>query len=287
MKAVTWILIKRRLYHAFVIAVMVIVAMWVLFPLYWATVTSFKKPIDCMTASFIPFIQFQPVLDNWISEFSLRLPEISNGLKNSTIVSLFSAIFTIVIGAPAGYALARFNYKRLSNQDIALYILGQRVLPPIVILIPLFFAFKTLRLLDTHLALILVYTAFQLPFGVIMMMNSFREIPVQIEESAEIDGCSKISCFLRISLPLVAPTLAAVALISFAFSWNDFMVALTLTYQNASTMPVVIGSVENSQGVQFWFASTRGLITILPPVLISLVISKYIVKGLTFGAVKG
>jgi multiple sugar transport system permease protein len=146
---------------------------------------------------------------------------------------------------------------------------------------------KTFNLLDTQLALILANATFTMPFSVLIMRDAFKELPVELEESALVDGCSPLQAFWRIALPLAAPAVVAAAIISFAFAWNEFLFALILTYEKATPMTVLIAGVEHTQGVQFEQVSTRLLIAMLPPVILVLLVQRWIVRGLTFGAVKG
>jgi len=146
---------------------------------------------------------------------------------------------------------------------------------------------KFLRLLDNPIALIIANATFTMPFAVLIMRDAFKELPIELEESALVDGCSHFSAFWRIALPLAAPAIAAAAIISFAFSWNEFLFALILTYERARPMSVIIAGVEHTQGIQFEFVATRLLVAILPPALLALTVQRWIVRGLTFGAVKG
>ena len=269
--------------------VIIIVATgWVVAPFYWAIVTSFKEPTVILNKpSLIPWLQFTPTLSNWANELGQRASEITRGLKNSVIISLGATLIATALGTLAGYGLARFKFRRWQNKDMTMWFLSQRFLPPMATVIPFFLVMKTLKLLDTQLSLILVNATFTLPFAVLMMRDAFKELPIELEESAWVDGASRFVSFVRIALPLAAPAVAAAAVICFAFSWNEFIFALILTLKNAQPMTVVIAGVEHTQGIQFWFVATRLLIAILPPALLALTAQQYIVRGLTFGAVKG
>jgi multiple sugar transport system permease protein len=142
-------------------------------------------------------------------------------------------------------------------------------------------------LVDTRLGLILVNVTFTIPFTVMILRDAFRELPVELEESALVDGCSRLQALLRIDLPLVAPALVSAGIISFAFAWNEFLFAFILTYSKATPMTVVIAGTSDTQGIQFWYVSTRMLMAILPPTILAMTIQRYVVRGLTFGAVKG
>ncbi|RME44012.1 MAG: carbohydrate ABC transporter permease [Chloroflexi bacterium] len=280
---------KGSLWSRILIWIVIIIAVvWGVFPFYWAIVTSFKQPGVILTKpSLIPWLQFQPTLENWQVELGQRWPEISRALRNSVIISLGATILAITLGTLAGYGLARFRFRRWKNADMSLWFLSQRFLPPMVTAIPFFLVIKNLNLLDTQLALILTNTTFVIPFAVLIMQDVFRELPRELEESAVVDGASPLGAFWYIALPLAAPAIAAAAVICFAFAWNEFIFALILTYQNAQPITVVIAGVEHTQGIQFWFVATRLLLAILPPALLALLAQRYIVRGLTFGAVKG
>jgi multiple sugar transport system permease protein len=160
-------------------------------------------------------------------------------------------------------------------------------MPPVLFVIPFFLLMRYLFLLDSVWALILLNATFTLPFPVIIMSQMFRELPVELEESARVDGASRFQAFTRIALPLVAPGLVATWIICLAFSWNEFLFALALTSNRAIPMPVIIAGAEHTRGVQFWFVGVRVLLTMLPPTILALLAQRYIVRGLTLGAVKG
>lgn len=260
---------------------------WLIFPLYWGIITSLKRPADVFKMSFIPFIQFQPTLDNWRAEIIYRGREIFSGMSNSFIIAISTALIALVIGTMAGYGLARFNYRRWKNNNIALWILSQRFLPPAATVIPFFLLMHNLKLIDTRFQLVLVNVTFTIPFAVLILRDAFRELPVEIEESALVDGASWFETFWRVALPLVSPALVSAAIICFAFTWNEFLFAFILTYSKATPMTVIIAGTSDTQGVQFWYVSTRMLMAIMPPVVLALTIQQYVVRGLTFGAVKG
>lgn len=269
------------------IIAMVIATVWLIFPFYWAVITSLKKPADVFKLSFIPFVQFQPTLENWRTELTLRTKEVVGGLSTSFIVAVSAAAIALAIGTLAGYGLARFRYQRWKNRDIAMWILSQRFLPPAATVIPFFLMMRKFGLIDTPLALILVNVTFTIPFTVMILRDAFGELPLELEESALVDGCTPFQTLVWIALPLVAPALVSAAIISFAFTWNEFLFAFILTYSQATPMTVVIAGTQDTQGVQFWYVSTRMLMAVIPPIILAMAIQRYIVRGLTLGAVKG
>lgn len=269
----------------FAVALIALAVAWVIFPFYWAFLNSIKKPADTFTNTFIPFLQFQPTLEHWTGE--LAIPETRQALLNSTLIAVGAATISILIGAPAAYALARFRFTRPSNRFFITWFLSQRILPPVLFVIPFFLIMRELRLLDSVFALILLNATFTMPFSVIILSQMFRELPQELEEAAYVDGATTFQAFRQVALPLVLPGLVAAWIICMAFSWNEFLFALSLTTKAAIPMPVIIAGAEHTRGVQFWYVGVRTLLTLLPPTILALLAQRYIVRGLTFGAVKG
>ena len=255
------------------------------FPLYWAISTSLRNPADTFTVTGlgIPFVHFKPTLDNFRTELST--PEGFRALRTSLFFSISATVLALGLGMPAAYALARFRFW--SNADITVWFLSQRVLPPVATLIPFYIVFRNIGLLDTPYALILVNTTFVLPFVVVIMRQTFLDLPVELEEAALVDGASVFGAFMRVALPLAAPAAAATAMIIFAFTWNEFLFSSSLGITQTKMMPAHMAGAVDTRGVQFWFMATRALIAMIPPVLLALLAQRYIVRGLTLGAVKG
>ena len=257
------------------------------FPIYWAFSQSLRNPLDTFTvAGFgIPWVNFEPTLGNWRDQLST--PETARSLINSTFISTLAALLAVLLGAPAAYAIARFRFDRWSNRDITVWFLSQRVLPPVATVVPFYLIMRSLNLLDTHLALILINATFVLPFVVVILRQTFLDLPIELEEAALIDGAGHLGAFLRVALPLAAPSMAATALIIFAFTWNEFLFAVAISSDKAITVPVHIAGAIDTRGVQFWFMGVRAMTVMIPPVIIALVAQRYIVRGLTLGAVRG
>lgn len=265
----------------------VVLAMAFFFPIYWAFSTSLRNPIETFTVSGvgIPWIDFQPTLANWIDQ--LETAETRRALGNSTIIALSATVLALALGLPAAYALARFRFRRVPNKDLTVWFLSQRVLPPVATVIPFYLVMRSLDLLDTRLALILINATFILPFVVVIVRQTFLDLPVELEEAAFVDGATFFQAFRKIALPLAMPAIAATGLIIFAFAWNEFLFAITIASRNAMTIPVHMAGAVDTRGVQFWFMAVRALIAMIPPVVIALLAQHYIVRGLTLGAVKG
>ena len=265
--------------------VMGVALFWVIFPFYWAFLNSIKKPAETFEPTWIPFLQFTPTLEHWQAE--LAIPEIRHALLNSTMIAVGAATLAVFLGTLAAYALARFRFNRPSNSGLTTWFISQRVMPPVLFVIPFFLLMRQLRLLDSVWALILLNATFTLPFPVIILSQMFRELPLELEEAARVDGASRFQTFVRIALPLVAPGLVAAWIICLAFSWNEFLFALALTSKSALPMPGLSAGAEHTRGVQFWFVGVRVMLTMLPPTILALLAQRYVVRGLTLGAVKG
>jgi multiple sugar transport system permease protein len=265
----------------------VVVALIFLFPLYWAASTSLRNPIDTFTVAGlgIPWIDFEPTLENWTQQ--LATAETRRALANSTIIAIGAAALALLLGTPAAYALARFRFTRIPNRDLTVWFLSQRVLPPVATVIPFYLVMRALGLLDTHIALILINATFILPFVVVIVRQTFLDLPLELEEAALVDGAGHFGSFWRIALPLAMPSIAATGLIIFAFAWNEFLFAIAISSREAITIPVHMAGGVDSRGVQFWFMAVRAMIAMIPPVIIALLAQRFIVRGLTLGAVKG
>ncbi len=263
------------------------VAAVVFLPFYWAISLSVRNPREAFTVTGlgVPFLQYKPTLANWKTE--LATGETQRALVNSLVIAAGTALVVVMVGTPAAYAIARFRFRRPSNEDITLWFLSQRVLPPVATAIPLFLMIRYMGLLDTRTGLVLLNVTFNLPLVVVIMRQAFIDLPVEIEEAALVDGAGHADIFLRVCLPLAAPSLAAAVLIVIAFTWNEFLFALMIGSLNAKVIPVHMAGALDTRGVQFWFVAVRTLIAVTPPVLLALLAQRYIVRGLTFGAVKG
>jgi multiple sugar transport system permease protein len=265
--------------------IVVVALFWVLFPFYWAFINSIKKPAETFRPTWIPVLQFTPTLEHWTSE--LAIPETRRALLNSTLIAMGAATLSTILGTVAAYALARFRFKRPNNGFFTTWFLSQRIMPPVLFVIPFFLLMRQVNLLDTVLGLILLNATFTLPLPVIILSQMFRELPSELEEAARVDGASRIQAFLQVALPLVAPGLVAAWILCLAFSWNEFLFGLSLTSKSAMPMPVIIAGAEHTRGVQFHYVGVRSLLTMLPPTILALLAQRYIVRGLTLGAVKG
>jgi multiple sugar transport system permease protein len=265
----------------------VTVALLFAFPIYWAFSQSLRNPLDTYTVAGlgVPWINFTPTLNNWIDQ--LGTPETGMALYNSTVIAVSAALLALALGTPAAYAIARFRFERWKNRDITVWFLSQRVLPPVATVIPFYLTMRYLGLLDTKFALVLINATFVLPYVVVILRQTFLDLPIELEEAALIDGAGHWGAFWRIAVPLAAPSMAAAGLIIFAFTWNEFLFAVAIGSNSAITVPVHIAGAIDTRGVQFWFMGVRAMTAIIPPIIIALIAQRYIVRGLTLGAVRG
>jgi multiple sugar transport system permease protein len=261
-------------------------AIVVLFPIYWTITTSFKEKLDVfMGPKYLPWIDFEPVLKWWKRLFTVERSEVFPPFKNSIIIATISSFIAMLFGTMAAYALTRFRFKlgRLGNQDILVWIISQRMMPPIVTVLALFLMFKVVSekyLLDSWVGMILVYSSFNLPIAVWVMRNFLSQIPISIEEAAMVDGASRFQIFFKIVLPLTLPSLTATFLLCFIFAWNEFLFALFLTFSDARTVPILIASQHFQRGPQWWDISALSTLAIAPVIIIALMLQRYLVRGL-------
>jgi multiple sugar transport system permease protein len=277
--------VKKTLLNRFLDLITYIALFVALFPIMWMVLTSFKTSWEAQ--SIPPVWVFQPILDNYISLFtgSGSSGDFKVLLLNSTIVSLTSTFLSVFCGALAAYSLSRFKIK--GGKDIAMFILSTRMFPPAATLIPVFMMMNWLDLIDTYAVLIIPYTAFNLSFVVWMLKGFFDEIPKELEESAMVDGCSRFEAFWRVIFPLVAPGLAATSIICLMFSWNEFMYALVLTRNEAVTAPIIANQFVTMYGIKWGELTAAATLMTAPVLIFAILVRKHMVKGLTFGSVKG
>jgi len=312
---------------------------FVLFPIYWVLITSFKLPIDVNRGPvYLPWIDFTPSLHAWRELFVFDYADTLKAYANSLIIALLATALAVAVGSMAAYALARMEYRpkfgvivlfvvamaaafaaagfagvdwrlavaaalavfvlaaraigprlrlTLGNGDILFWIISQRILAPIVVVVPIYMMFQSVGLLDTHLALILTYAVVNLPIVVWLMYDFFVSVPIDLEESAQLDGASRLRTFWEIVLPLARPGLAATTLLVMILAWNEYLLALFLTNAEAQTMPVLVSAQNTTRGPQWWNMSVLIVVMIAPVIVIAAILQKHIARGLLVGAVKG
>ncbi len=257
-----------------------IILLIVIAPVVWLFLTSFKKPVDVYAMP--PKWLFTPTFENYYTLILER--SFLHYFVNSVIVAGSTTLLCVFLGTMFSYVLARFRFKGRDN--LAFWVLSLRMLPPIAVILPYYLIFRNLRLLDTQFSLILVYVTMNFPFAVWMMKGFFEEIPIEYEEAALVDGCTQFKAFLRIALPIVRPGLAATAVFTLIFSWNEFLFALILTGESAKTLPVGVTGFVTFEGVKWGLLAAGGIFIIAPILTVSFFIQKHLIRGLTFGGIK-
>jgi multiple sugar transport system permease protein len=252
-------------------------------PILWMILTSLKSNREItQETSLVPQAL---TTANYVSLFSGR--EFGSYLANSVIVTAVSVAIALILGTQAAYVLARFRLRAGMHRYVGFSLLMVRLMPPIVIIIPLFLVAQQFGLLNTQLSLIIVYAAFNVTIVVWMMESFFREIPIDLEEAAMVDGDTRFAAFRRIVLPLAAPGLVATGIFAVITTYNEFLFALVLTSTPAAeTMPVGAATLIGRINVDWGAMSAAGVIGALPIVIFSLFVQKHLVRGLTMGAVK-
>jgi multiple sugar transport system permease protein len=260
------------------VAVLAVMAFFIT-PIIWTAITAIK-PTELISSYPVVWF-FRPTLDHFRVIFFED--NILGPLLNSTIIAVLSTLGVLAIAAPASYALSRFRIP--FGSQLASYFLSARMAPPVTVVLPLFLIFRNLDLIDTHTALIAIYITVNMPFAIWMIKGFFDEIPKELDEAALLDGCSRFHAFVRIILPLTAPGLAATAIISFIFAWNEFLFAILLTNFHARTLPVAASALMTDRMVLWGELCATAVVIYLPVVLFAMLVRKYLIKGFTFGAV--
>ncbi len=262
--------------HHFLLALW---ALFALFPLVWMVIITFKKDEDMYDTVFL----FTPTLENYRQV--LIHSDYFKAFMDNLIVSSGAVLVSVLVGVPAAYALARFKFR--GKEDIAFTILSFRFAPEILVILPLFMAYQQLGLLDTYFGLIWVYQLITMPLLVWVLRGYFEEISVEIEQAAQRDGYGPWDIFKDILLPLIKPGLVASALLAFIFAWNNFAFPLFLTGSAVETVTVSSLKYLASDTVHYGQMAVAAAIAALPEILMAIVIQKHLVRGLSFGAVKG
>lgn len=269
--------VRVSLWHAIAL---IAIALVCVFPFYWMVTTSLKDQAVALATP--PVWLFEPTLDHY--RMVLGPKDVGPSLLNSIIVAVSTTALAILLGTPAAYALARFEFR--GKSDLWFWFITNRMVSPIVLALPIFLLARNLNLIDTHLVLILLYLTFNLPIVVWICADQFRGIPRDLDDAARIDGASRFTVFWRIALPLAAPGVAVSAIFSFIFSWNELLYALVLTRSASRTAPVAATSFMSGYDLPWGQIMATGTLIVLPVIVFALIVSRQLVRGLTMGAVK-
>jgi multiple sugar transport system permease protein len=270
---------------------LLLVGLFFLFPIFWVLLMSFQTNEQILRIP--PSLFFTPTLDNYTALISGKLKtyagtlEISfmNNLWNSVILSSSAVALALILGVPAAYAFARFRFRL--GEDIAFTLLSFRFAPPLLVLLPLSLYFQEIGLNNTYTGLIWVYQLIVLPLILWIVRGYFEDISPDIEHAYRVDGHSWLQTFLKIAIPLARPGIAAAALLAFIFAWNNFVFALILA--SADKQPVTVGALAfvTASGIQYGQIAAAVALSVTPTLLLALYAQRYLVEGLSLGAVKG
>jgi multiple sugar transport system permease protein len=257
-----------------------LICFFIIIPFMWMVMVSFRNRVDI----FNPGNWFvTPTLKNY--KTIIETNNIFNYFYNSIIVAVFTTLISLALGTFAAYGFAR--YKWAKREDNAFFALSQKFLPAMAVIIPYFLMALLFKILDTKLILIICYTTFNIPFTIWMMRGFIEDLPKELEEAAFVDGCTRMKTLYKIILPLVLPGLVATAIFCIINSWNEFVIANFLTSINAKTVPTSVMMYLSVSGVKWGEMASTGVLAVLPVLIFAISVQKHMIRGLTFGAVKG
>ena len=270
---------KQKVLNVLKNVLLIIYAVFALFPLIWMVLISFKSDTEVFTTTFV----FNPTLANY-QEVLLR-SDYGRYILDSVIVSGGAVLVSIIVGVPAAYALARYNFPR--KEDLAFQILSYKFAPEILVVLPLFMIYQKIGLYDSYVGLIWVYQLISLPLLIWVVRGYFEDISVEIEYAAQVDGYSWYQIFFKMLVPLIKPGLVSSALLAFIFAWNSFTFPLILSSNKVYPVTVAIMKYLGTDSAHYGQLAVASTVSALPAVIFALCIQKHLVRGLSFGAVKG
>ncbi|NWG17473.1 MAG: carbohydrate ABC transporter permease [Chloroflexi bacterium] len=295
--------------------IVILIALIMLIPVAWMTLTAFKSRPDAVAVP--PKVLFEPTLEgflslltdrrqltaeqiaeysqrtdlNWADQIALSRGQVITGasnypqrLANSLIIAGISTIFSVALGLLSAYSFSRFNIPGAG--DLLFFILSTRMLPPVVVTIPVFLMYRAIGIYDTHLGMIILYTVFNLSFSVWLLKGFLDEIPREYEEAAMVDGYTRLQAFIKIVLPQSLTGIAATTVFCLIFAWNEYAFALMLTADRARTAPPSIPSVLGTGGIEWAAIAAGSLGFLIPVVIVTFALRKYLLRGVTFGAIR-
>lgn len=296
---------SRRLFLLFSSLVFLV---YILAPVAWLVSSSFQGEAE-ITSRPPQWIPREPTLENFAAIFEARdkkvtyenrrqgdpatggfIPSTARNLLpsmwNSFVVAVSVVLLNLIVAIPAAYAMAKIRF--IGRSTSIYFMLTTRVIPDIALVVPLFLFIRTFGLLDHLGSLVITYLAITVPFSIFILLTYFESLPDELDKAARVDGCSRWQTMTRVYVPLAAPALVAVVLFTFLTSWNEFLLALMFTQTpNSQTMPIVVASFASDFTISFAFINAAGVLAVVPPVLMAVLFERYIVSGLTAGAVKG
>ncbi len=273
--------VLKQISPIFVYVLVILAVLLSIAPIVYIVITSFKEPE--LTFAIPPVWNFTPTLKNY--EKVLSSTDFGKYFMNSVVVALATTGIALVLGTLAAYGFSRFRFR--GRFWLKMSSLIPQMLPPIAIVVPLYVLFNRLDWIDTRQALIVSYMTFTIPLSTWMMIGFFDDVPVELEEAAMIDGCSRFGALLRVSLPLAIAGMAATAILAVLYFWKEFLYAVILTGRNARTLPVIITSFMTNKSVLWGRIAASGSLVLIPVLIFALLAQRYLIRGLAKGAVKG
>mgnify|MGYP002509600990 FL=1 len=271
---------KRRILNIARTVFLLLMCIACLLPFVWMIMVSFRNRVDILDPSKV-FVT--PTLKNY--QAIIEDSNILDFFQNSLIIAVISTLISLAIGSFAAYGFARYKWKK--REDRAFWVLSQKFLPPMAVVIPYFMMASMAGLLDTRLVLIICYTTFNIPFTIWMMRGFIEDMPIELEEAGWVDGCSRLTGIIKILLPLITPGLVATSIFCVINSWNEFVFANFLTSIQAKTIPTSVMMYLSVSGVKWGEMAATGVMAVLPVLIFAIIVQKHMIRGLTFGSVKG
>jgi multiple sugar transport system permease protein len=263
-------------------ALLLLALLWTVVPLGWMVLSSFKKPDDLVSQT--PQLFFAPTFQNYIGLFTGG-NALGGYITNSILAAGISTVIAVTLGCLAGYGLSRSHFR--GKDHVSFWIISTRMAPIAAVILPLYAVFRSLDLLNSTTGLIVAYLTFNLPFAIWIMNAFFADLPPALEEAALVDGATKFGAFWRIALPLTAPGIVTTAILCLVFSWNDYAFAQSFSGPGSQTLPIAASQLITQTGINWGQLMAIGTIVVLPMIVVGLAVRRYLVKGLTLGAVTG
>ncbi|MBV9813436.1 MAG: carbohydrate ABC transporter permease [Acetobacteraceae bacterium] len=271
----------RRLRTAFVYTALAALSLLFLFPLFWVIGLSLKTRLQMFAVP--PLFLWAPTLANYAAV--LHTPMFLRALANSVAITAAAVAFSLIVGVPTAYAVARFRFPLRTTLYFGLLVM--RMLPPIAVIVPMYILFDAAGLINTRTCVVLAYMTFSLPLVVWIMRGFFEELPRELEESAWTDGASRLAAFRLVVLPLARPGLAACAVLNLLIAWNDFLFAAVLTNGDTRTLPVLMAGFSGDTGINWGDMTASAVLVVTPVLLFAFAAQRHLVAGLSSGSVKG
>ena len=256
------------------------VLLFTVFPFYWMVSSSFKTQTDLLASP--PLWLFTPTLEHYGEIFADQT--VTSAIWHSLIVATTTTVLALLIGTPAAFALARYEFR--GKKDLWFWFISNRMISPIVLALPIYILAQASNMLDTYTVLVLIYLTFNLPIVIWICTDQFRSIPADLEQSARLEGADQFLIFRKIYLPLALPGIAVSAIFSFIFSWNELLYALVLTRRAVHTAPVVATSFMSGYELPWGKIMAAGTMIVLPVTIFAILVSRHMISGLTMGATK-